>query len=336
MTTLNLRLRLATGKTTGTKAVATAQQPQTENEVMTAGRALLAACCMLGQLPIGRAPGAAPQLETRGGCRMMLSPRGWVRVLLPLNASSVDAASLIVVRSKVGEEKDDSRRGITLSIDGIEWLALENPRRVVQLPLPSSLQPGWHMLRVGAAEGEDDTSPPATEEAACVWFSITRPSITAAAETRAVEVVHPLTGAWFSSSSVTCPAAAQLTAPAGNDWVPCSFAIRARTASAENGSSHAWVRVLVQKQLVWQGIASKGTVQIPLSLKREGWHAAVVEVCATDFSGGIQAHGAASQPQDFRCADPARAEVHVEVLDAAEATARQRDVRMWCALYTKI
>ena len=237
---------------------------------------------------------------------MMSSPRGWVRVLSPLNSSSIVAGSLIVVRST----KDDTQRGIVLSIDGIEWLALENPRRVLQFPLPSSLQPGWHMLRVSA---EDDASPTATEEAACVWFSITRPSTTVAVETRAIEVVHPLTGAWFSRSSAMCPAAAHLKAPPGGAWVPCSFAIRVHFANAGEVSSDTSVQVLVQKQRVWHGVVRKDTVQIPISLKEVGWHTVSVD-------GGARG----------------RAEVHVEVLDAAEATARQRDVRVWCAFYPKV
>jgi hypothetical protein len=127
-------------------------------------RALIA-CWLLGQLSLAR---EATELETRDGCRMS-SPH--LRVLLPLNASTVSAKSLFVVRNHLGAES--SGRGIALTIDEREWLSLEKPRRVVQLPLPSSLQPGWHMVRVSAGEGQDTDPPPTqappTQETACVW-----------------------------------------------------------------------------------------------------------------------------------------------------------------------
>ncbi len=126
-------------------------------------RALIAVCWLLGQLSLAR---EGAELETRDGCRMS-SPRGWLRVLLPLNASIVGAQSLLVVRNHVGAESRG--RGIALAIDEREWLSLETLRRVVQLPLPSSLQPGWHMVRVSAGEGQDNTDPPPTQETACVW-----------------------------------------------------------------------------------------------------------------------------------------------------------------------
>ena len=133
-------------------------------------RALIAACWLLGQLSLAR---EATQLETRDGCRIMSSPRGWLRVLLPLNASTVGSQSLFVVRNRVDAESSGRGIALTIAIDEREWLQLETPRRVIQLPFPSSLQPGWHMVRVSAGEGQDTDPPPTqappTEETACVW-----------------------------------------------------------------------------------------------------------------------------------------------------------------------
>ena len=171
-------------------------------------------------------------------------------------------------------------------------------------------------------------------------------------------MVHPLTGAWFSSAAVTCPPVAPPTASAGRAWVPCSFAIRARIATAGALPAYdTWVRVWIEKQLVWQGVVRMGvdTLQIPVYLDAvalggglEGgsaWYTLTVEVCAKK-GGGDGSHslsrghlGWGSDRQDnvqerqapgFGCQDAALAEVEVEVLDAAEATARSRDVRMWC------
>lgn len=208
-------------------------------------------------------------------------------------------------------------------------------------------------------------------------FNIASPhSRTAAEEIRGVKVVHPLTGAWFSPGSVMCPPVAPPTASSGSAWVPCSFAIRARIATAAALPAYdTWVRVWAEKQLVWQAVVRVGveklencergrcqghiferrvgvdTIQIPVSLDRvaqkgglsggPGWYTLTVEVCAKKgggdgslgnarSSGDRQANVQVRQAPGFGCEDAALAEVEVEVLDAAEATARPRDVRTWC------
>jgi hypothetical protein len=186
-------------------------------------------------------------------------------------------------------------------------------------------------------------------------FNIASPhSRTAAEEIRGVKVVHPLTGAWFSPGSVMCPPVALPTASSGSAWVPCSFAIRARIATAAALPAYdTWVRVWAEKQLVLQAVVRVGmdTVQIPVSLDRvaqkdglsggPGWYTLTVEVCAKKGGGDgslgsalsssdRQANAQVRQAPGFGCEDAALAEVEVEVLDAAEATARPRDVRTWC------
>ena len=188
-------------------------------------------------------------------------------------------------------------------------------------------------------------------------FNIASPHLRKAAdEIRGVKVVHPLTGAWFSPGSVMCPPVEPPTASSGSAWVPCSFAIRARIATAAALPAYdTWVRVWVEKQLVWQAVVGMGvdhvdTVQIPVSLDGvaqkgglsagPGWYTLTVEVCAgkrgdgslgnARLSSDRQAPIQVRQEPGFGCEDSALAEVEVEVLDAAEATARPRDVRTWC------
>lgn len=130
--------------------------------------------CLLGLLVSGATATALPKAEPlpwsqptadEQNCRMGSSPRGWLRILLPLNGTTVEAGSMMIFIF------DDIFRGSTeggrfvLSIDGAEWLSVPVPSRprANQLPLPRSLLPGPHRIHVDLLAAD------VPGESACVW-----------------------------------------------------------------------------------------------------------------------------------------------------------------------
>jgi len=101
-------------------------------------------------------------------CRVGAASRGALRILLPLNASTVAVGSLLVVR----DERSGAAQGggLVLSIDGAEWLSVPSRPRATQLPLPLSLLPGPHIVHVYAEELADQRDMESVDlQGAYVW-----------------------------------------------------------------------------------------------------------------------------------------------------------------------
>ena len=200
------------------------------------------------------------QSNRRLACHMQ-SPDGRVRILLPFNESAVTPGTLLVVQDRrwastfrPGSAHD---RTLTVSIDGLEWLSVPSRSRALQLPLPSSLPPGPHVIRVSATPAmesrEDMSADPASdppEESACVCVSVRLKGRLSEDDQifprRArLEIKHPPPGAWVSSAPVSCPLVAfpvrSATVPAGpvpekgSEWVPCLFALDASWTAEHAG-----------------------------------------------------------------------------------------------------
>ena len=158
-------------------------------------------------------PSEVEPLPQVRGCQMISSPKGWLRILLPLNMSTVVAGSSLVFRDgRAPESKGDIR----VSINGRTLLWVPARLRAMHVPLPLSLPLGQHFIHLRAVDhadqhaGDDEMpldDPPG--EDACVWVIIangTRSETSSTDPTRAaLEIMHPLGGSWFSSEPVLCP-----------------------------------------------------------------------------------------------------------------------------------
>eukprot|EP00961_Rhodomonas_salina_P179814 2426743-Rhodomonas_salina.1 len=77
-------------------------------------------------------------------CQHTSASEPFIRILAPLNGSVVGRAATLAIRAGVGD-----RLGLTIQINGLEWLEMNIGKGDRIFRLPESLRQGWHFLGVG-------------------------------------------------------------------------------------------------------------------------------------------------------------------------------------------
>ncbi len=275
--------------------------------------------------PLGGSPGEAGQ---KPNCRVSSRPSARLRILLPMNASRVAKGSLLVVRDVLCSAEVPCV--LTISIDGLEWVAMPARKRAVQLHLPASLPAGRHLATV-RTEGQHDADGPVGEgEEACVWFDVEGDSPNDEGwSSSSLNIAHPPDGSWFSTESVDCP---------GSGTIGCTFSLRVLWIVQTEATS---IRILVNDTLYDDvytdamnagGVAkeegqghSMQSLDLPIRLKHAGWYTIQVELMMNETAAALVKRRRAQGGGQLLSV----ATLEVEIVAAHEAELRRQDVRMW-------
>jgi len=261
-------------------------------------------------------------------CRVSSWPSARLRILLPMNASRVAKGSLLVVRDVLCSA--EAPCVLTISINGLEWVAMPARKRAVQLRLPASLPPGRHRVTV-RTQGQHDSADRSDDagEQACVWFDLEgeggSPDMEGGSSSF-LNIAHPPDGSWFSPEPVYCPGAIACTFSLRVWWI-----VQTQTTTMRiliNDSLYDDVHTDAMRAGVGEQEEGRGprtqALDLPIQLHHAGWYTIQVELMVNEITAPVKGQRARDGGRVLSVAT-----IEVEIVAAHEAELRRQDMRMW-------